>query len=223
MKNQKAVLFDFDGVIVDSLQNHYISWKYILSKYDIQITLEEIAINEGEKAEESMRRFLQEKKSLIVEDSKIKQLVQEKRRIYKTLPPPKVRNDAIALLRNLSMLPFQLGLVSGSVLQNIKLSLSNDLLSLFQVLVTGEDTERGKPYPDPFLYAAKKLSVSPPMCYVVENAPLGIKAAKMANMKVIGITTTLSEEYLKGADFIVNTYPEILEIVTAEEKNSYAY
>ncbi|MCX7835247.1 MAG: HAD family phosphatase [bacterium] len=217
--HSKAVLFDFDGVLVDSLQNHFTAWCKVLFKFGINLTLEEIAVNEGEKAEESMKRFLREKKSLYLKPNEISELVQEKRLIYKSLPHPKVKKEAVIVLKQLKQSNYKLGLVSGSTFENIQLSLSDDLISFFDVCVSGDIEIRGKPYPDPFLFASEQLSIPPNNCYVIENAPLGIQAAKLAKMKVIGITTTLNETYLKNADYIVHDYNEILKIITNWELN----
>ena len=69
--------------------------------------------------------------------------------------------------------------------------------------------KKGKPYPDSYLTAAKKLRVKPTECIVVENAPYGIKAAKSAKMFCIAVTTSLPKQYLKQADIICKKVSEV--------------
>jgi sugar-phosphatase len=84
------------------------------------------------------------------------------------------------------------------------------------ILVTAEDVQRGKPDPEGFLLAAKRLSVQPEQCVVVEDAPVGIEAARAAGMRVIAVATTQSPRALTEADVIAR---EIAN-VTVETKGS---
>ena len=95
----------------------------------------------------------------------------------------------------------KVGLVTGTVQANIKAVLGNKIIALFDVVITETDVQRGKPYPDPYLRAAQKLDVTPEACLVIENAPVGIAAAKAAGMKCIALTTTLSPQQLDRADY----------------------
>jgi len=78
-----------------------------------------------------------------------------------------------------------------------------------RVFVTVEQTQRGKPAPDPFLRAALLLNVEPSTCTVFEDAPPGIHAGKAANMRVIALRTTHSEDHLTGADAVVKDLSEV--------------
>ena len=77
------------------------------------------------------------------------------------------------------------------------------------VFVTVEQTERGKPAPDPFLRAAMLLKLKPPRCTVFEDAPPGIHAAKAANMRVIALRTTHAADHLSGADAVVGDLSQV--------------
>ncbi|MFQ5772464.1 MAG: HAD family hydrolase, partial [bacterium] len=84
---------------------------------------------------------------------------------------------------------------------NVEKILSPEVISQFDVIVSGDETRKGKPSPEGYLQAARKLHLAPGHCFVIENAPLGIMAAKRAGMKVVALTTTLDRLYLDGADF----------------------
>jgi beta-phosphoglucomutase-like phosphatase (HAD superfamily) len=88
-------------------------------------------------------------------------------------------------------------------------------IALFDYILTSEDIENGKPSPDPYLKAQEALNVSPSECLVVENAPLGIASAKSAGMKVVALTSTVSEDYLRDADWIISNLSEVEIIVNS--------
>jgi beta-phosphoglucomutase len=81
----------------------------------------------------------------------------------------------------------------------------------FSAVVTSDDVKRTKPFPEPYLKGATLLGVRPAQCLVIENAPIGIQAAKKAGMKVLAVTTTLTKDYLHEADFIADGFVEIEE------------
>jgi beta-phosphoglucomutase len=81
---------------------------------------------------------------------------------------------------------------------------------LFDVIVTGDDTDKGKPDPDPYLKGIRKLGLNRLDCVVVENAPLGIRSAKEAGVDyVIAVTTTLDASYLQEADDIMESAADL--------------
>jgi len=71
-----------------------------------------------------------------------------------------------------------------------------DFTKRFEVIITADDVRKTKPDPEPYTTAATRLSVSPERCIVIENAPLGVTAAKKAKMVCIALTTTLDQKYL---------------------------
>jgi beta-phosphoglucomutase len=87
--------------------------------------------------------------------------------------------------------------------------LPSDFLSRFSVVVTRETVTNTKPHPEPYLKASGTLGVKPSMCLAVENAPLGIKSAKSAEMLCVAICTTLEGENLEEADIVVQDHTEL--------------
>jgi mannitol-1-/sugar-/sorbitol-6-phosphatase len=83
------------------------------------------------------------------------------------------------------------------------------------VLITSDDTERGKPHPDPYLAGAAALGADPSQCLVIEDAPAGIAAARAAGMTVWAVTTTHSPQDLAGADLIAPDLADLLERLSA--------
>lgn len=205
MKNHSisAVLFDLDGVLIDSPHIHVDSWVQVFRPYGIEIPPRELHINEGRKSLDIARRIVREY-NLQLEDNTLIALIERKREIYRENAPRGMRHDAQIAVTGVKKLGWKVGLVSGSVIENVLMALSSDEQILFDTMVTAGDYKYGKPHPEPFLTACKNLAAEPQNCIAVENAPLGIKSAKSAGLKVIALTSTLSASELKQADQIVS-------------------
>ena len=128
--------------------------------------------------------------------------LEEKRRCFREIleiRPYPGASRVVAELRE----RFRLALVTGSDAQTVRLLLDAHLYRCVETIVTGDTVARTKPAPDPWLAAARQLGLSPAECLVVENAPLGIEAARAAGMRCIAVRSTLGAEWLSGADSIV--------------------
>ena len=104
-----------------------------------------------------------------------------------------------------------MAVVTGGNKKRVSKIISEHFAGFFSAFVTIDDVENGKPHPEPFIKGAQKLSLNTKECIVVENAPMGVTAAKTAGCTVIAIKTTLQEKHLKNADFIVDTFNEVEE------------
>ncbi|OGS44943.1 MAG: hypothetical protein A2539_04510 [Elusimicrobia bacterium RIFOXYD2_FULL_34_15] len=210
MKKYKAVLFDFDGVIGKTMDDNYNAWRYALSKYNIDITKNEYFQLEGMSTTKTAEYFLSENSKSI---RKAKEVVEDKEDYFLKNNKFSVYTDVKSLLPYLKKKGYSLGLVSGGSFKRIAKSLSNKLLKYFDVVLTSDRVKKCKPHPEPYLTAAKMLSVKPYYCLAVENAPLGIESAKRAKMDCIAITSTLDKKYLKKADKIIKKLGELRRIL----------
>ena len=196
----KALLFDFDGVIADTPRWHVTAWKKVLARYDITIKPEDVYLHEGRPAQEiAQQLFRQAGRELSSINASA--LAREKNNLFRAYKAQLARG-AIQILRMLRRKKVKTGLVTGTVKKNVDVVLGEKILSLFDVVITEKDVQRGKPSPDPYLLAAQKLNITPEECLVIENAPAGIEAAKAARMKCIALSTTLSPQYLEKADYL---------------------
>ena len=208
LKKYKAVLFDMDGVIIDSMPYHFISWFETLKKYNITVSPFDIYEKEGEKCEECVKRFF--KRDKIKYDAKIiAEVLNIRDKLYKKYFKVHLFSNIEQILIKLKNKGFLLAIVTGSTRQKVVSMLPKKILSKFNVIVSADMIKKGKPYPDSYLTAAKKLRVKPKECIVVENAPYGIKAAKSAKMFCIAVTTSLPKQYLKQADIICKKISEV--------------
>jgi beta-phosphoglucomutase len=169
---------------------------------------------EGMPSLETGKAIVKEKGAHLT-DQQISKLIENKREIYRSMAARDAKTypgvpETLKMLRENGI---KLALITGSNLKTATMVIRKvGLVGAFDVVVTADDTPRGKPYPDPYLKGMKELGVPPENCVVVENAPLGIAAAKAAGAGyVIGVTTTLPEEYLKGADDIMPAFVDLEE------------
>jgi beta-phosphoglucomutase len=214
VKKYKAVLFDLDGVIADTMGLHYEAFRQAFAKYGVQVTPLEIFELEGMPSRE-VGKALVRRKGASLADEQVMKAVEDKREIYRSLAAKDARTfpDVPETLKMLRENGVRLALVTGSNLKTVTEVLKKTgLEGAFDAVVSGDDTPRGKPYPDPYLKGMERLGIPAPNCVVVENAPLGIEAAKAAGVGyVIAVTTTLPAEYLKGADDIMPSFADLEE------------
>ena len=122
------------------------------------------------------------------------------------------------VLKELRQMNLRLAVATSSLTASARPFLArHELTGFFDVVVTGEEVERGKPAPDIYLSAAEKLGVPADACFVVEDALSGVAAAKAAKMRVAAIPDTRfvdPREYAKQADYVLGSLSELLPLIT---------
>lgn len=213
MKEFKGILFDFDGVIGRTMEDNYSAWKNALSLFCIDITKKEYFLLEGVNTSELAKRFLVKNEKDI---SQAAAIVKAKEEYY-------LKNNNFSLyegveetIHTLKGNGYLLAIVSAANFLRLSNTLYPALLKEFNTVITGDKIDRGKPFPDPYLTAAKELGIKPLECLVVENAPVGIEAAKNANMYCIAITSTLDRKYLSKADKIIGNFSMLLDEIESQ-------
>jgi len=210
----KAVIFDMDGVIIDSEPLHFESDRMTMKFYEKEITDEELNNYVGV-SNPVMWGELRDKYKLMasVEELLEKQFCYKKHLIgnKKLEPIMGIRK----LLEDLRSSGIRIGLASSSSREFIELILSNlEVEEYFDVIISGEDVQKSKPAPDIFLKAAAGLNIEPINCLVIEDSSHGVKAARLANMKCIGFSNPNSgNQNLSLADTIVCSIEEINDII----------
>jgi len=204
----EAIIFDMDGVIVDSMPYHFIAWYEALRPWGVRVSCFEVYAQEGERWETTLKGLLKREK--IKPTKKILRAIFNKRqKIFRRYFKGHIFHGAGELLVELKGKGFMLGLVTGSPQNEVKRILPVKLLRLFNVVVAGNQVKNGKPHPEPYLMAARLLGVRPQACLVIENAPFGIISAQQAGMPCIAVSTSLPKEYLAAADIVVNQLNQI--------------
>jgi HAD superfamily hydrolase (TIGR01509 family) len=145
-------------------------------------------------------------------EREVKIMLQEKEENFRRKARGSIKPfpGVLRLLNALQKGNFKLGLVSSAPKENINLVLSDlDLEGIFDCVVFGQEVSESKPSPQIYLLAAKKLGVTPNDCMVIEDSPLGVKAAKTAGMKCLAITNTHPRQELKEADKVVDSLEDV--------------
>lgn len=205
----KAILFDLDGVIVDSMHYHYMAWDQMFQTIGSSVTKESVLLTEGMNSFEILPQFLAQ---FNVELPKEKHLefIEEKRSLFRKIAKLQYYPNAFETIEELRKRGYTTALVTACARKNMERSVDLEHQKLFDFIISGDDVPRAKPNPDPYLIAQKTLGLEIEDCVVIENAPLGVQSAKNAGMICIGVESTLGREYLQKADFIVNEIQEIL-------------
>lgn len=209
----KAVIFDMDGVLIDSMPYHVKAWQKAFNGLGADISSEEIYAREGESWRKSTKDFLIMAKYK-PSHSLIEEIFKQRTKIFKEIFVPKVFKGAKSLLSSLKKNNFKLGLVTATPRSDVKRMLPLPVIELFDAFVCGGDTKKGKPHPDPYLSCLRKLKLKAEEVIVIENAPYGIRSCKLAGIRCIAVTTSLPKRYLKEADFAVNTLKDVKEYLT---------
>jgi beta-phosphoglucomutase len=203
---KKAVLFDLDGVLLGSMPYHVKAWQEVFSQYNIQLDPNEIYSREGTRTADLARNLAIDHK-LNLSEEELQNLVQSKSKKYNEITQADVMPGVSDLVLELKRRQLKIAIVTSTFRENLLRVMPQDLVAKFDTIITGGYVENGKPHPEPFLKAAEKLGIKPSECIVVENAEIGIRSGKAAEMFCVGVTSTQTEEQLKQADKIV---PDII-------------
>lgn len=204
-----AVIWDMDGVIVDSAQLHFRSWRAAFRAYQSGYTYEDFRHTFGQKNDVAIRSILGDRVGPELIDS----ITRKKEDCFRSLVKSgelEVFPGTSDLIRGLHQAGFKLAVASSAPAENIGIILRRlRLKHYFPVVVSAEDVTEGKPAPRVFLLAAERLGVAPEQCLVIEDAVAGVEASKRAGMKCIAVTNTNTAASLKAADLVVDSLKEV--------------
>lgn len=212
----KAVLFDMDGVIYDSMSNHSVSWHDSMSDYGLDMSYEDAYKYEGMRGVETIRQIALQQWNRELSDAEAQKMYAHKAALF----AERVKTHPAAIMLGIKELMQQMksdGLircvVTGSAQHALLDKLITDFDHLLQqdLIVTAFDVTHGKPHPEPYLKGMQKCGVKPWETIVVENAPLGVRAATAAQCLTVAVNTgPLPDAALldEGADFI---YPSMTD------------
>jgi beta-phosphoglucomutase family hydrolase len=210
--SKKTILWDMDGVISDSYSFHFTAWQEIFAKRGVNFTKENFTSLFGARNDFIVRSIMG--KELAEVD--VRTVVKEKEEHFRRVATGNIKPfpGVVKLLNSMKKGNFKVGLASSAPRENIDLVLRElNLEGIFDCVVFGQEVSESKPSPQIYLLAARKLEVTPTDCLVIEDSPLGVKAAKTAGMKCLGITNTHPALKLKEADMVVNSL-ENVDLIT---------
>lgn len=179
----KAIIFDLDGVIIDSVNCEFKAYKEALKETGFEISLNDFLKARGGTSIELLARIAKAKQVKF----DLEKVTKRKNSIYKTnLHRVKPYREMVEFIKRIK--DCKLGVASSGSIETINPILKNiGIKNLFDAIIASEDITHGKPNPEIFLLAAKKLKAKPSECLVFEDSKEGISAAIAAGMKVVAI------------------------------------
>lgn len=223
----KAVFFDMDGVLYDSMPAHARSWQQTFEEFGFEsTTADEFYLHEGRIGASTIALIVERELNRKPTAQEIQEMYTRKTNLFYRYNSGNVIRDAKEVMETVKSEGYLPVLVTGSGQPSLLERLETKFPNTFtpQTMVTGHDVQHGKPHPEPYLMALEKAgNLKPNQAIVIENAPLGIEAATQAGIFTIAVNTgPLSDDVLKnaGAHLILPSMkalnerlPEIIHIV----------
>ena len=187
----KAVLFDMDGVLYNSMPYHAYSWHKSMDSFGIRMSEADAYKYEGMRGVETIKLMAADQWGREITDEEAQRMYDEKSRIFSTRPQAEVMEGVTELQRKIKADGMKIVVVTGSGQHSLLKKLTEDFRELVspELIVSSFDVTRGKPAPEPYIKGLAKAGVAPWEAIVVENAPLGVRAAVAAGIFTIAVNT----------------------------------
>lgn len=203
----KAVLFDMDGILFNSMPNHAEAWHQTMKKFGFTLSREEAYMHEGRTGAGTINIVSLRERGYEATDEEIKQIYQAKSELFNQYPLAERMPGALEVLQQIKEAGLTPMVVTGSGQTSLLDRLNQNFPHIFQreLMVTAFDVKFGKPNPEPYLMALKKGGFKPNEALVIENAPLGVEAGVGAGIFTIAVNTgPLPDQALlnKGANLL---------------------
>lgn len=224
----RAVLFDMDGIIYNSMPAHEISWQQTMREWDLKAEPNEFFALEGKPARHTINMLFKRNKKRDATEQEIEEVYKRKTELFFEKDSGELIQgieETIKIVQERGLQPI---LVTGSGQSGLYERLNGDLPNVFtpENMVTAFEVEIGKPHPEPYLMGLKKAgNLKPNQAIVLENAPLGVESAHEANILTVAVNTgPLDDKVLvdAGADLLMDSLdsfnsklPELLDRAAA--------
>ncbi len=187
----KAVLFDMDGVLYNSMPYHAESWHKIMEERGLHLSKEEAYLHEGRTGSGTINIVCQRQFGRNATEKEIKEIYKAKTEVFNSYPlalPMEGAIDVLTKVKRDGLFPM---IVTGSGQASLLGRLNNNFPGVFkpELMVTAFDVKYGKPNPEPYLMALNKGNLKANEAIVVENAPLGVQAAAAAGIFTVAVNT----------------------------------
>ncbi|MEG1579729.1 MAG: HAD hydrolase-like protein [Bacteroidaceae bacterium] len=204
----KAVLFDMDGVLFDSMPNHARSWSQSMTQFGLAMTPEEAYLYEGSTGNNTINMLANRYWGRNATDDEIDEIYSEKCKSFNAFEEAPDMLGAKEVLEKVKAAGLKVVLVTGSGQLTLLTRLERHFPGFFDKsnMITSFDVKHGKPDPEPYLMGLEKAGVHPWEAMVVENAPLGVKSAVAARIFTLAVNTgPLPDEVLQkeGANVLL--------------------
>jgi beta-phosphoglucomutase family hydrolase len=198
----EAVIWDMDGVITDTVEYHFQAWKDEFAKKGVDYTREHFLRFFGQRNDTIIKDALGDdvnpEESAAINNAKQANFRRRVEGHIKAIP------GAVELIKSVNKRGLKQAIASSAPPENIEvITRTLKIEKCFQATVYGQEVSEGKPSPQIYLLAAKKLGVKPDNCVVLEDAIAGVEGAKNAGMKCVAVTTSHPASKLQKADRVV--------------------
>ena len=214
----KAVLFDMDGVLYNSMPNHAVAWQKSMKQFGIHMTVADAYATEGARGIDTIRKMVKKQKGVSVSLEEAQKMYDVKTRLFHEMKKAEVFDGVIPFMEKIQGKGMTIGVVTGSGQKPLINRLLHDFGAFLDEsrIVTAYDIEKGKPAPDPYLMGLQRCgNLQPWQGIVVENAPLGVRAGVAARCFTIAVNSgPLSDDILiqAGADLIFHRMTELVDV-----------
>lgn len=187
----KAVLFDMDGVLFDSMPNHARSWAQVCTEFGLHMTAEEAYLHEGRTGAATINLLTRREWGRDATPEEVSRIYEEKCRLFNSCPEAPRMPGAADVLRLVKADGLAIVVVTGSGQHSLLDRLEQNYPGTFrpELTVTSFDVKHGKPDPEPYRMGLERAGVQPWEALVVENAPLGVEAGAAAGIFTIAVNT----------------------------------
>ncbi|MBR4042733.1 MAG: HAD-IA family hydrolase [Bacteroidaceae bacterium] len=213
----RAVLFDMDGVLYNSMPSHAKAWHRAMAHFGYDLPEQEAYMHEGRTGASTINIVSRRQRGVEESEERIQEIYRVKSQFFNEYPPAEPMPGALELLRKLQAQGLKILIVTGSGQASLLDRLNHHFPGVFcrELMVTAFDVQRGKPDPEPYLMGLQKGGLRAEECVVVENAPLGVRAAKAAGIFTIAVNTgPLPDEALinEGADLLLPSMQTLCDV-----------
>ena len=213
----KAVLFDMDGVLYDSMPHHAIAWQQSMRQFGIDMTPADAYATEGARGVDTIRMMVRRQKGIEISEQEAQRMYDVKTDIFHHMEQAPVFDGVMALMEKIHNAGMSVNVVTGSGQRPLIQRLIDDFGQYLDKdhITTAYDVKRGKPHPDPYLAGLQKAgNLKPWEGIVVENAPLGVKAGVAAGCFTIAVNSgPLPDNQLTeaGANLLYSRLTEVAD------------
>ncbi len=220
----QAALLDLDGILYDSLPFYVQAWQAAFQEIGVEFPELTVYSEEGRRGEETIREYLRVLGRPIRQEE-IMRIQERKREVLASLGSPPIQEGARKLVEAVLRQGLDAWVVTGSSSEHHLDAVIADFADLLKPdrVISGRDVDKGKPAPDPYLVCCERAGCHPHNAIVVENAPLGVRAADRAGTFCLAVNTgILSDEHLiregaravfKSCEFLADCWPTVVEIL----------
>ena len=214
--NLKAVLFDMDGILFNSMPNHAEAWHKTMAQFGFTLSREEAYMHEGRTGAATINIVSQRERGFDATEEEIKRIYQAKSDLFNQYPKAERMPGAWEVLTQIKEAGLIPMVVTGSGQTSLLDRLNQNFPDIFkrELMVTAFDVKYGKPNPEPYLMALKKGGLQPNEALVVENAPLGVQSGIAAGIFTIAVNTGPLPDHVlldQGANILFHSMTDFNE------------